>query len=211
MFIDLLQELKVNPVVEITENYIGAPVPDDDFSLKLTLNYFKMELPAKLLEFYHSMSSCKIEWRCNLDDHPDIKKMHSNDIFVSGRVSILSIEKLLEFDKKMTTPLWQSNLDDNERKDLENFRYMDYNDDYTRVGFIADKKRLDIENIYFLTQNSESFIKSEFTFDMYIQNMIKNKGYSGWQYNYFFPASENNSMMIHYLGQIFKKQVIKAS
>jgi hypothetical protein len=204
MFVDFLKSLKENPMVELTDEFIGSTIPQNDFSFKLILENFKTEVPKKLLAFYHSMSSCRIEWHCDLDKNPGIKKMMPEDTVVSGRIQILSIEKMLEFDKKLEAAIWQDNLSEEEKKELQNFRYMDFNDDYIRVGFILKNNKIYMDDIYFITQNSEGFTSSGLTLEKYFEKMIADKGYQGWQYNHFFPGSENSKLMKYYLSQIFK-------
>jgi hypothetical protein len=203
MFRNLLDLLKANPLIEINKDHIGAAIPENDFSFKLILDHYKLLVDDKILEFYHSMSSCHIEWECNLAKHPEIIKMDQLDTSVNGQINIFSIEKMLEFDKKLSTDIWNRNMSEEERSDLANFRYFDMNDDYTRVGFIIKNNYIHIAPLYFIAQQSEGFVNTGLSFQEYINLMLKYKGYQGWQYNHFFTGSANNKRMLYYLDQLF--------
>jgi hypothetical protein len=203
MFLDLLDSLKKNNFIEVLKDYIGESVPRDDYSYQLALERFKIKPFEKLMKFYYSISSCNIQWQCDLNTHHEIKKFHPDDTIISGQVVIRQIDDMLEFDKKLEAGWWLYNLEQEEKKDLYNFRYFDFNDDNIRVGFITENNLMKEDQFYFITQKAEGFSPVNMSFDDYIKKWDLYKGYQGWQQNEFFKTTTNYKRMIHYLDQLF--------
>jgi len=202
-FEGLLASLRAHPAIEITKEHLGAPIPRDDFSFNLILDHFQIRMPDTLLDLYHSMSSCVIEWKCDLGRNPQIAKLQPYDELVCGRINIHPVDELLEFDKALTAASWTDNLDEEERADLRNLRSFDGCDDDIRVGFILKDKSIGSGALHFIMRHSEGFIATGLTLDEYIERMVAYKGYQAWPYGHFFPASENRRSMMHYLNQLF--------
>jgi hypothetical protein len=203
LFIGLLDSLEGHSWIEVFKDYIGGPIPRGDYSYKLVLEHYKIELSEKLWDFYHSLGACKIEWQCDLNEHTSVEKFHPDDSMLSGVIHIRPLERLVEFDKKLEADWWMKNLSEDEKADLYNFRYLDFNDDYTRVGFILEGDLLRDDMLYFITQDSEGFYPVDSTFDEYIKKWDVYKGFQGWQYNHFFQDTEDYRRMEHYLAQLF--------
>ena len=204
LFVEILATLKGHGSIEVSHDYIGEAVPCDDFSYRLILKDSKVKLSERLLEFYYSISECSIEWQCNLKKHKRIKKFRPGDSMVSGRIQIRPLEEMLLFDKKLEADWWTKILSKKEKAELRNFRYLDYNDDHSRVGFIMEDKVIRDDKLYFIAQE-EGFYPVDLTFDEYIKKWEVYKGYQGWQYNYMFQNTENYRRMEHYLVQLFPK------
>ena len=204
-FLELLESLKENTLIEVLRDYVGVAVPEDDYSYQLTFKHFNIRLTERLAAFYHSMSGCQIEWQCDLNKHRNIKKYHADDSVLSGQIYIRPLDQMLEFDKKLEAEWWINNLSEDEKKDLYDFRYFDFNDDYIRVGFIKEDNVINAHKLYFLVQESEGFMPVNLSFDEYIEKWLTYRGYQGWQYGYFFNNTENHKRMMHYLDQLFAK------
>jgi hypothetical protein len=199
--VELLETLNSNNSIEVQKDHIGVPVYKEIY--ETVTKHHQVTLSKKLFDFYHSMSSCRIEWSCDLNNNNNIKKYSPDDTTINGEIHIRSIGEMLDFDKKLEADWWISNLSDEERSDLYNFRYFDFNDDYIRVGFIINEKRILEEKLYFITQNSTGFIAADLSFDQYLEKIIEYKGFQGWQYNYFFQDSETYKRMMFYLERLF--------
>jgi hypothetical protein len=199
--IRFLDQLKSNPFVELQKDYIGVPVYQDIYDQVLA--FHKVELSKNLSDFYHIMSSCKIEWLCDLEKHTEIKKYVSEDAVINGNIYVRPVEDMLRFDKKLEADWWTRNLDETEKQDLRDFRYFDFNDDYIRVGFIIQDAKINEDEMYFIVQESTGFSPSGINFEQYLEKIILYKGFEGWQYNMYFPMTENNKRMQFYVDQIF--------
>jgi hypothetical protein len=201
--VGILNSLEGRDSVEVLSSYIGEAVPRDDLSYQLSLEDSKVKLSERLLNFYHSIGECRIEWQCDLKKHKRIKKFRPGDSIVAGRIHVRPLEEMLLFDKKLEAEWWTKNLSEEERAELRKFRYLDFNDDYCRVGFIMKGKAIRDDKLYLIAQESEGFYPVDLSFDEYLKKWETYKGYQGWQYNYLFQNTENYRRMEHYLAQLF--------
>jgi len=199
--VSLLDNLNSKPFIEVHNDYIGVPV--FKMTYDMATKHHEVTLSKKLFDFYHVMNSCKIEWSCDLNLRSNIKRYTSDDTIINGQIYIRPIEQMLVFDKKLEASWWMDNLHDEEKKDLRNFRYFDFNDDYIRVGFIIDEKKIIDDKMYFIVQESSGFSPTGLSFEQYLDKIIEYKGFQGWQYNYFFQNTENYKRMMFYLDQLF--------
>src|SRR5688572_13406385 len=145
--IKLVEDLNKNPHMEVQKDYIGEPVFEETYDM--VTKHHQVSLSSKLHDFYYKMSSCKINWSCDLEVSKSIRRYSEDDIFINGEIHIRPIEQLLVFDKKMEATWWKENLSEEEIKELYNFRYFDFNDDYIRVGFIIEEKKISDDKMYF--------------------------------------------------------------
>jgi hypothetical protein len=198
---DILEELNVNSFIEMQKDYVGVPV--DELLYSMITKHHKVNLSKKLSDFYHSMSGCRIEWSCDLNKYQNIKKYNADDTIITGEIYIKPVEEMLDFEKKLEADWWIKNLSEEERNDLHNFRSFDFNDDYTRVGFIIEDNALHDNKMVFITQESSGFSPTGLSFDQYLEKIFQYKGFQGWQYNYFFQNTNNYKRMMFYLDQLF--------
>ena len=207
LFIDVSDSITRNIHLIVLKNDIGEPVPSDDLSYELALRRFNIVLFQKLLDLYYSVGYYHIEWECNLKDHVEIAKFHPDDTVVSGQIVIRTLDEMLEFDKKMEADWWVKNLDSEEKISLYDFRYFDFNDDDTRVGYILQQNAIIEKEFYFITQGAQGFYPANLNFEAYLKTMTMYKGYQGWQKNHFFQNTTNYKRMIHYLSQLFNDKI----
>ncbi len=198
---DILEELNANSFIEMQKDYVGVPV--DELLYSMITKHHKVILSKKLSDFYHSMSGCRIEWSCDLNKYQNIKKYNEDDTIITGEIYIKPVEEMLDFEKKLEADWWIKNLSEEERNDLHNFRSFDFNDDYTRVGFIIEDNALHDNKMVFITQESSGFSPTGLSFDQYLEKIFEYKGFQGWQYNYFFQNTNNYKRMMFYLDQLF--------
>lgn len=198
----LVAELENNDLIQVVNSRIGGNAPSD--FLNKMQDYHKVKVFKDIIDMYSEMTSCKIEWQCDLSIHDHIKKFSPDDEMVSGYIEIRPIEKFLAYDDRLNANWWVEHLEEDEATDLKKFRYLDFNDDYTRVGFIINEKEAIEDELFMLHQNAEGFYPAGMDFNKYFDAIIKYKGFQGFQYNMFFPDTDNAKRMSFYLEQLFK-------
>ncbi|MBG1267341.1 hypothetical protein [Nostoc sp. WHI] len=207
-FISLLERLQSNSYIDVQHQWIGEST--DSFLLDVTLASLNFKIPEKLLEFYRNVDGLKIIWTCDLEQHGTLDKYNKDDSNFSGRLEILPFQDMVKFDPKMKSRVWTQFLDEEEREELNKFRYFDYNDDNIRVGFIFDNESSE-EDMVFIEQESEGFCPVNLSFDDYIRVMLSTKGFQGWQHTLFYKESSTNFVekMKFYLKQLFPDDAIE--
>src|SRR5687767_13333244 len=148
-FIQLIRELQQNRFIVVDKTRVGDPTLDIVFNSVIKMQQIKVFKEIALL--YQEMDSCEIEWSCQIDNHPELSKFTKNDSIINGQIIIRPIELFLTYDQKLDSNVWQTNLTPEEKKQLVDFRYFDFNDDYTKVGFIINNGRIEDE-LFFLLQ-----------------------------------------------------------
>lgn len=198
----LVIALEGNDQIQIVNIRIGDGAQPD--LLNTVMEYHYVKVFKDILDMYGEMSYCKIEWQCDLSIHDHIKKFSPDDEMVSGYIEIRPIEKFLAYDDRLNANWWVEHLEEDEALDLKKFRYLDFNDDYARVGFIINEKEAIEDELFMLHQNAEGFYPAGMDFNKYFDAIIKYKGFQGFQYNMFFPDTDNSKRMSFYLEQLFK-------
>ena len=198
----LVKDLQENTLIDIQDDRVGSST--NEFILNAVCKDNQVSIYRPLLEMYHQMSSCRIEWQCDLQKNNFINRYHPDDEYISGLIQIRPIELFLSYDEKLNSDWWQKNLLSEEKEDLKDFRYFNFNDDYLRVGYIIEKKKINEDNLVYILQESDGFGPFESSFDEYFDLILKYKGFQGWQYNHLFQNTENYRRMAFYLEQLFK-------
>lgn len=198
----LVAELEGNDLIQVIKTYVGDGTSPD--LLDQAMEYHHIKIFKDLMDMYSQMSSCKIEWQCDLSIHDHIKKFSPDDDMVNGSIQIRPIEKFLAYDDRLNAASWVGNLEQEEATDLKKFRYIDLNDDYTRVGFIINDDNKIEDEFFLIHQEAEGFYPTGLTFNKYFEALVQYKGLQGFQYNMFFPDTDNNKRMNFYLEQLFK-------
>ncbi len=197
-----VKKLKENPLIDIQESKVGTLT--NEFIFNAVVKDNQVSIYRLLAEMYYQMSSCKIEWQCDLQKESSISRYHPDDKIISGLIQIRPIELFLSHDERLNSDWWQKNLLPEEKKDLKDFRYFDFNDDYIRVGYIIENKKIIEDNLVYLLQESDGFGPFNASFDEYFDLILKYKGFQGWQYNHLFQNTETYKRMTFYLGELFK-------
>lgn len=199
--IQLTNQISRNPFIELQRDYIGGPTNDQVY--KTLTEHYRLAISDKLFDLYHLMSSCEIEWTCDLNKHADIRKFNADDTIINGVIHVRPVGKLLPFDNKLEADWWTANLSAAELEDLHQFRYFDFNDDYIRVGFVIQGQTIPDHPMYFIMQRSTGFSPLDLSFEEYLDKIIEYKGFQGWPFNYLFQDTENYQRMMFYLNQLF--------
>ena len=197
----LVKDISNNKWIEIEKIAFGNTATDNFLKMIILEDTNCKPFPL-ISELYDQISSLRIKWKCNLNENTAIKKYDLEDEEIYGEINILSLGKLLNFDKKLEQ--WTENFEEEELKDLEKFRSFDTHDEFIRMGFFLENNILS-EEMYYLENGATGFGKSPFNFKKYFDLLLENKGFMGWQHNVLFPDNDNAKRMNHYINQLFNK------
>ena len=197
-FEGILSHLRESDFVELIKSRINRPVSE------WIIRSFEEEgirISDDLLAFYTNMNGCDIEWECNLDLFPKIKKNNAEDSVVRGKIQINSMSNLFTYNRKIFN-FFKEEFCEDEIDDLKSFRVFDNNDPYTRIGFLVENKVID-SKLHFILEDADGFSSAPFTFQEYIERMRYYLGFQAWEYHALFYDEEYERYVNHYKQQIF--------
>ncbi len=181
----------------------------EDWQLEMLCEAHKVTLDEEVLSLYREVNGAEIVWSVNLDEHRITRKHQDNSLSeLRGRIDIRPLEDMLYYDNFFNNPSWSGKMDEVDLADLKNFRYIDYNDDDVRVGFVIDNDEICNELLYLL-RDSDGFGYLNCRIDYYVEALIQAKGFQGWQRTFIFRESEQlkrESSLFFYIHQLFPEE-----
>jgi hypothetical protein len=210
-YLDKLQELvtrlEEHRAIRLEKVQLGDGI--EDWQLEILYEAHKVTLDEDVLSLYREVNGVEIVWVLNLDEHGIMRRQQDSDVNeLFGRIEIRQLEDMLYYDKYLDNPSWSGMMAEEERIDLKNFRYIDYNDDDVRVGFVIDNGEIRNELLYLL-RDSNGFGYLNCTLDYYVEALIQAKGLQGWQQTFIFRESEqlrSESNLSFYMPQLFPEE-----
>ena len=206
-FQDLVSQLENHQAIRVEKVNLRDGIKD--WQLEMVYESHEIVLDDQVLSLYKEVNGVDITWVVNLDKANLPRKAQDDSIHeIFGRVEIYSLQKLLRYDNFLDGSSWSSRMDEEEYQDLKNFRYIDYNDDDVRVGFLIDNGEIRDELVYLL-RNSEGFGELNCKLHYYIEALIQAKGFNGWQRTFIFRDSEQlrqESDLFFYIPQLFPEE-----
>ncbi|AXG71521.1 hypothetical protein KORDIASMS9_03778 [Kordia sp. SMS9] len=199
-FQKLEQELRNNTNIQIEKITIGDATDKD--LLKVILDMFAFEISDEIIKFYNGTSSIKIKWLCNLNENSNIQKFNHEDEQIYGDIEIYGLARMTTFDEKLLSEYWTGNMEPEELEDVQNFRYFNKHDEYLRLGFLIEDKKMSDE-MYYIQEGTTGFAKAPFSFEEYVEAIFTYKGFLGFEYNMLYPETASNKRMQHYIKEIF--------
>lgn len=199
---NLIKELNQNKYIEVVDCLLGDPAEEEMINMLLNMYGIK-EIPKELMEIYMTVGIFEIYWKCDLTKVDFKPFLNDDDDEVTGKIKIHPVENLLMLDDRLNSEVFTGDFTKDEKEDIKNFRVFDYNDDYTTFGLFVEEDKVKNE-LYYIQQNSDGFSKSEMNLENYFNQMIKNKGIIGWQYNMIHSKTQASKRMNYYIEEIFK-------